>query len=266
MIRLAILMCWVFMLPASAIAQDGTAARKPLTITGDTIGVLRDHQVGSIILPQGNPPYPAVVVLHGCNGVSSSTRIWARRLASWGYAALIVDSFTPRGISNVCGHGMTLSGRERAADALAAAAYLRSRNDIGPAHIGVLGYSHGGWSALAAARENIVKASNTAPFAAVVAYYPNCSPGTPRLMSDVQILAGAADDWARASRCTALVERYADAAAHKPLLKIYPEAMHSFDVKRPNRVYFGHRLAYDPKAAADSFDVTKQFLDSHLRP
>jgi dienelactone hydrolase len=265
MIRLAILTYCVFALSAAAVAQDGNASRKPLTITDETVGTLRAHQVGSIILPQGNPPYPAVVVLHGCNGISSSTRIWARRLASWGYAALIVDSFTPRGLSNVCSHGMTLPGRERAVDALAAAAYLRSRNDIDPAHIGVLGYSHGGWSALAAARENVVKASNTAPFAAVVAFYPYCPSGTPSLASDVQILTGDADDWSPARRCTALVERYA-AAAHKPLLKIYPGAVHSFDVQRPERVYFGHRLAYDAKAAVDSFDLTRKFLDSHLRP
>jgi dienelactone hydrolase len=265
MIRLAALICSVVVFSATAAAQQG-ASQKPVTINDETVGTLRAHQAGSIILPEGKPPYPAVVVLHGCNGISPSTRIWARRLASWGYAALIVDSFTPRGLSNVCSHGMTLSGRDRAADALAAAAYLRSRNDIDPAHIGVLGYSHGGWTALAAAREKLVEASGTQPFAAIVAYYPNCSPGTPPLVSDVQILTGSADDWASATRCTALVERYAGASAHKPLLKIYPGALHSFDVQRPDRIYFGHRLAYDAKAAADSFDVTRKFLDSHLRP
>jgi dienelactone hydrolase len=50
------------------------------------------------------------------------------------------------------------------------------------------------------------------------------------------------------------------------LLKIYPGAVHSFEANRPDRVYFGHHLAYDAKAAEDSFAVTKAFLDSHLRP
>jgi dienelactone hydrolase len=265
MIRLAALICSALVVSAIATAQE-RGARQPLTITDETIGVLREHQAGSIVMPDGKPPFPAIVVLHGCNGISPSTRIWARRLASWGYAALIVDSFTPRGIKNVCGHGMTLSGRDRAADALAAATYLRSRKDIDPARIGALGYSHGGWTALAAAREQVVKESGTQPFAAIVAYYPNCPPGAPPLASDVQILAAAEDDWAPATRCTALVERYVGASTHKPLLKIYPGALHSFDVERPERVYFGHRLAYDAKAAADSFDVTRKFLDSHLRP
>jgi dienelactone hydrolase len=36
-------------------------------------------------------------VLHGCIGVSSQYRGWAELLAGWGYAALVVDSFRPRG-------------------------------------------------------------------------------------------------------------------------------------------------------------------------
>jgi dienelactone hydrolase len=241
------------------------AQHAPLVINNDTVGDLRMRQVGAIILPSGAPPFPAVVVMHGCNGVSPNTRAWARRLASWGYAALILDSFTSRKIENVCGRGIELSGRERAKDALAAAAYLRTRPDIDPDHIGVLGYSHGGWSALAAAREQLVAESGAKPFAAIVAYYPNCPPGAPKLVSDVQILTGGADDWAPAKRCTDLLSRYPDGTPHRPLLKIYPGVVHSFDANRPEGLYFGHKLGYDAKAAADSFQVTKQFLDSHLR-
>jgi len=56
-------------------AQDaeGSKPHTPLVISDETIGILRQHQVGSIILPDGTPPYPAVVVLHGCNGVSQNT-------------------------------------------------------------------------------------------------------------------------------------------------------------------------------------------------
>src|SRR4051812_44597733 len=110
MARLAVILCALLLLSSASFAQR--SAKPPLTISDDTIGALGDHQVGSIILPQGAPPYPAVVVLHGCNGVSQATRAWTRRLASWGYAVLLIDSFTSRGIENVCGRGMELSGRE----------------------------------------------------------------------------------------------------------------------------------------------------------
>jgi len=50
------------------------------------------------------------------------------------------------------------------------------------------------------------------------------------------------------------------------LLKIYPGALHVFDANSPARLYFGHHLGYDAEAARDSFKMTRQFLDSRLRP
>jgi dienelactone hydrolase len=246
----------------------GTATAQqwpPLTINDATVGGLRSHKVGKLKLPKGAAPFPAVVVLSGCNGVKESTRVWARRLVSWGYAALIVDSFRPRGLKNVCHRGGELSGPERAKDAFAAAAYLRTRADVDPNRIGLLGYSHGGWTALSAANEPTTAENGGKPFAAIVAYYPICHQDHPPLSGDLQILIGDADDWSSTKACQDLVAKYADAPAHRPLLKIYPGAGHSFDVDRPARVYLGHRLAYDAKAADESFDLTRQFLDSHLR-
>jgi len=262
MSRLAALVL-LALLTVDAAAQAGP--RTPLTFDKETVGGLLSDKTGRLKLPEGKAPFPAVVILSGCNGVKRATRVWAHRLTSWGYAALIVDSFTPRGLENVCHRGRELPGPERAKDALAAAAYLRTRPDIDPTRIGLLGYSHGGWSAITAARQSIVEASRTPPFAAIVAYYPNCPPGAPPLVSDLLILAGSADDWAPATRCTALVERYAGAQAHMPVLKIYPGAPHSFDVNRPERVYLGHRLAYDAAAATDSFAMARQFLDTRLQ-
>jgi dienelactone hydrolase len=61
-----------------------------------------------LLTPQGAGPFPAVIVMHPCNGVNDNTRRWAGRLVGWGYAALIVDSFRSRGLSNVCGNGGAL--------------------------------------------------------------------------------------------------------------------------------------------------------------
>ena len=41
-------------------------------------------------------PYPAVVVLHGCNGMFGNSAVIADRLSSWGYVTLAVDSLGPR--------------------------------------------------------------------------------------------------------------------------------------------------------------------------
>lgn len=251
----------------SAPAQDETVSggRAPPTINEETIGILRQHQAGSIILPQGTPPFPAVVVLHGCNGISQNTHVWARRLASWGYAALVIDSFSSRGLTQVCDGSRALPGPERAKDVFAAAAYLRSRSDIDAGRIAVLGYSHGGWTALNASTEKNIEQAGVPPFRAVVALYPFCPIRVaPPLASDIQILIGDADDWAKASNCKTFVDKYAEDAPHRPALVIYPGAHHSFDAKRPERVYFGHELAYDPKATADAVERTRKFLDEHM--
>jgi dienelactone hydrolase len=263
---------------ASATAQDGESgagpaaqpgrpqAHAPLVINDDTIGQLRRRQVGSIILPEGKPPFAAVIVLHGCNGVSPNTRVWARRLASWGYAALIVDSFTARGLKQVCDGSRALPGYRRADDVFAAARYLRSRPDIDGTRIAALGYSHGGWTALNAAPEKRVAEAGLPPLRAIVALYPFCPlKVAPPLASDVAIFIGDADDWAKAGNCKTFVDKYAANASHRPSLVVYAGAYHSFDADRPARDYFGHHLAYDPTAAADAIERTHKFLDDRLR-
>ena len=247
------------------LAGQALGQHAPLKLNGDTVSVVRSNQAGILLLPDGNPPFPAVVLMHGCGGVTQNMQVWAKRLRGWGYASLILDSFEQRGIDNVCNHGNQFPGRERAKDAFAAGAYLRTRADIDPAHIGLIGFSHGGITALAASVQNRVNAYSAQPFAAVVAYYPGCPAVAPQLANDVQILIGAADDWTPAERCSNWLPLYDKTTAHKPLLKIYPGAVHAFDARAPMRVYFGHKLGYDAKAAEDSFKVTRQFLDSHLR-
>lgn len=59
--------------------------------------------IGYLARPQGSGPFPAVVVLHGCGGFHEDMLAWADRLRRWGYVALAVDSFGPRGIETACG-------------------------------------------------------------------------------------------------------------------------------------------------------------------
>ena len=55
---------------------------------------------GELYRPDGDGPFPAIVVLHGSNGRALiSERITAARFVSWGYVYLAVDSFGSRGRS-----------------------------------------------------------------------------------------------------------------------------------------------------------------------
>jgi len=207
----------------------------------DAQGLAAGQASYELLTPQGAGPFPAVVVMHGCDGINQNTRRWAERLVGWGYAALIVDSFRSRGLTNVCGHGLLVPPSARARDAVEAKNYLRSLPNIAKGRVGLLGFSHGGWSALAA----------SSSFSAVVAFYPFCTGSIP---SNTLVLIGGADDWTPAQRCRGGAGN----------LKVYAGATHAFDAPRSERTYLGHRMAYDDGAASDAQERTRQFLASRL--
>jgi dienelactone hydrolase len=217
--------------------------------------------------------------MHSCSGITDNTRTWAGRLVGWGYAALIVDSFRPRNVNEVCSSTSTMSNPRpilRAQDAFNAAIYLRTLSIIQPDHIGVIGFSHGGSTALYAALASGVPTDRGGrPFQAVVAYYPGCLRkvrGEPEKIlgepaSDVLILIGTDDDWTPAADCLKYVELQSGFPhAPAPTIKVYPGALHSFDLAGlPMLSSSGHMIGRNPEAAADSFVMTKAFLDARLK-
>src|SRR6516165_10681990 len=86
-------------------------------------GMLGNH-------PNPAAPYPAVVVLHGCGGISSHPAGIADRIGSWGYVTLAVDSLGSRGSGIASG----CSGRslDQAFDAYAALHYLSQLDFVDP--------------------------------------------------------------------------------------------------------------------------------------
>ena len=60
---------------------------------------------GYLSKPDGDGPFPAIVYLHGCNGLSKGNRKrFSELFTGWGYVSLAVDSFAPRGIKDSCDH------------------------------------------------------------------------------------------------------------------------------------------------------------------
>ena len=118
----------------------------------DGAHAVRANSGGVTTLPPGKGPFPAVIVLHGCGGRGPSQLIWARRLNGWGYAALIPDSLTPRGVRRVCEPELQgfVTPRDRVGDVFSALTWLQTRPEIIPNRIAVLGLSHGGAAAVTA--------------------------------------------------------------------------------------------------------------------
>jgi dienelactone hydrolase len=217
--------------------------------------------------PKGEGPFPAIVVLHGCGGVDGHHHGWARRLVEWGYVALVVDSFGPRGHGSVCAlNPQPTTAEMRAGDAWAAARHLATLGFVRADRIGAIGFSHGGSTVMNAVQG---RGGSQPPLAAAVAFYPGCNERWHAAVAvPTVILIGEQDDWTPVERCRRVM-----AALKRPELvtmTVYPNAYHAFDRERPEVRYVrgsrgDHRLERDPVAAADALAKTRAFFDQRLK-
>lgn len=191
--------------------------------------------------PTGTGPHPAVVMVHGCGGayarngqLNARHRMWSELLAAQGYGALMLDSFSARGIRELCTQKHAerpLKESDRVGDAHAALAWLRQQNSVNPDRIALLGWSHGGGVTLDAIRQR--PAGLAQGFRAAVSFYPGCTRRNrqaDRFMpyAPLLILIGEADDWTPAAPCVALAETARSHGAPVDIVT-YPGAYHDFD-------------------------------------
>ena len=220
---------------------------------------------GYLSKPDGSGPFAAVVYLHGCSGLSESTRKRiAELMTEWGYVSLAVDSFATRGIKESCDQPMP----DRQADALGALLYLSKLALVDPKRIAVLGFSQGGVAALQLASTHPVglfAIPDELKFRAAVAYYPFCSVATDQLTIPTVILIGELDDWTPAKNCERWMEQRAGKGAPVKLV-IYPGAYHAFTAAafRDGTRSYGHWLKYDADAAQRSILEVHDFLATEL--
>lgn len=107
---------------------------------------------GYLAVPDGEGPFPAVILIHEWNGLVDRIRQMADALAAEGYVALAADLYSGQTGSNR-NENMELVRQTRAnpekmiQNLDAAAAYLRNRSDV-TGKIGAMGWCFGGGVAL----------------------------------------------------------------------------------------------------------------------
>ena len=156
---------------------------------------------GKLGKPAGEGPFPALVLLHDCRGITAFQDRWAKTFNEWGYVTLQVDSFGPRNLENVC-ENIRASGNQaaRALDALGALAYLETLGDVKAESIGAIGWARGATLSIGfrdGARQLVDRG-----FGAIVAFYPDCTLITSSAYVDpLLIVSPGNDDWTNPEYC-----------------------------------------------------------------
>jgi uncharacterized protein len=98
---------------------------------------------GTLISPSTGGKHPAIILVHG-SGAENREYIlpFARFLIRHGMA---VFGYDKRGVGGSTGDWNKASFEDLAGDVVAAFNYLKTRNDLDPAQIGLLGVSQAGW-------------------------------------------------------------------------------------------------------------------------
>jgi dienelactone hydrolase len=235
----------------------------------------------TVYRPEGTGPFPAIIGMHDCAGLTNSSgavaskyREWAQLLVKDGFIVLFPESYGSRGFGNQCTtrNRPVRPDRERVADANASRRWLEQQPDVRADRISLLGWSNGGSSVLWTVRPPR-KSDDKPDFRSAVALYPACrrldstawSTRVPTL-----ILMGAADDASSPQDCERMVAGAKGRSARIAIV-VYPGAFHDFDhPSRPPQVRTGYAFSADGSgrihtgtnaaARADSLKRVPQWL------
>jgi dienelactone hydrolase len=255
-LRALVLLLAAVLVPAFAFAQEprqdlltasSSADDLPWPTSPSSLGIFATPKL-AIYKPEGDGPFPALVLMHQCGGLRSrnwqnrSMLDWARRAVEQGYVALLVDSLGPRNVESVCERSTGGVNFPRGAkDAYQAARHLASLPYVDPSRLAIAGFSWGAMVTLLATNPTWQQTFGaTVRFAAAVSFYPGCS-GSPTLNdmfigevgTPLLVLMGGQDNETPPSSC---IPRLQDVQrAGRPVeWHLYPDASHCWDCENLN--------------------------------
>ena len=249
-----------------------------------------DEITGYLSKPEGDGPFPAVILLHGCAGLGfdrggsdfRSLRRYQDALREAGFVSLIIDSWGSRGRSSAelyresCpGINMNSKYGIRTGDLSGGIRYLKTLSFVGP-RIGALGQSQGAETLIYAVewrksdvRENLLDAA--------IALYPPCIYRPKDVRIPLLVIMGDADNITPVERCENWLEMYKDEVGKRtdnggnpvgilPELVTYSGVYHSFDLPLSGKqsTPIG-AIAPNRRASEDTLRRVIDFFEKHLK-
>ena len=212
-----------------------------------------EERPGYLARPEGNGPFPGVVVIHEIFGLNDNIKEIAERFATEGYVALAVDLFGERNRA-ICMFNFVRSQlfspleNDGIRELKSALTYLEEQPGVDAKRVGAIGFCMGGGFAIAwAASDNRLQA--------IAPYYG----ANPRPLEAVKRSCPVVGSYPEKD-FTAGAARKLDMELTKNNIehdiKIYPGARHSF--------FNDKGAAYNAEAAQDSWSRVLTFFSVHL--
>jgi carboxymethylenebutenolidase len=224
--------------------------------------------------PDGEGPWPAVVMYPDAGGRRQVFSDMAQKLAGFGYAVLVPDIYyrsgdwAPFDMNTAFSDPdersrlMTMMGEitpdKMASDAAAFFDYLAARPEVKGAAFGTTGYCMGGRTSL------VIAGRVPDRVAAAMSFHggglATDDPGSPHLLADQMraavYVAGAENDASFTPEAAERLDKALTAAGVEHTIETY-SAAHGFAVA-------DHTVAYDPAAAQRHWDAMQRFYGAHL--
>ena len=281
--RLVLLIMAAALVLSSLGAAQTDAPGEPVTIPGAEISGWGqvDKVPARFGRPSGSTPkVPAVLILHGSDGVDGRGAFYAKALQDAGIAILEITMFPPGGRPP---EGV----RATMPHALAALKWLAAQPDVNVQRLGVMGFSWGGMMSVLMSSELIQErrlGKDVPKPAAFAPFYPTCSnlhrgfsPAAARMSATPMLIhVGTHDDYEEGERsCDPLIATWPEAARKQVTVHYLEGATHGFDLQMPKQFYDKFARAGQggmvsvvpsPKDAAEAREAIVKFFVKHLKP